>query len=188
MRVHELRDELASTGVRCKGIAKIEFARLEPLPGARHLHAIGETLPKDAHKVAHFCSMCGPHFCSMKITQDVRDYAKEHGVDEQAALAEGMAEMADWLELAVAVEDVVLRVLAEMKPGRVIKKDTLADPGRGIGDESRCRFARASPVLPPSSCRPVFWSSCPRRRPWRSPPRLRSQGDPAGYPCRASSA
>ncbi len=51
-----------------------------------------ETLPKDAHKSAHFCSMCGPNFCSMKITQDVRDYAREHGVaDEAAALAEGMA-------------------------------------------------------------------------------------------------
>ena len=57
---------------------------------AREYH--DETLPKDAHKVAHFCSMCGPHFCSMKITQDVRDYAKEHGVDEEAALSEGMAE------------------------------------------------------------------------------------------------
>ena len=51
-----------------------------------------ETLPKDAHKVAHFCSMCGPHFCSMKITQDVRDYAAEHGVDETVALEAGMAE------------------------------------------------------------------------------------------------
>lgn len=51
-----------------------------------------ETLPKEAHKVAHFCSMCGPHFCSMKITQDVRDYAAEHGVDETAALEAGMAE------------------------------------------------------------------------------------------------
>ncbi|RDZ26148.1 phosphomethylpyrimidine synthase ThiC [Lysobacter silvisoli] len=59
---------------------------------AREYH--DETLPKDAHKVAHFCSMCGPHFCSMKITQDVRDYAKEHGVDETAALGEGMAEKA----------------------------------------------------------------------------------------------
>lgn len=57
---------------------------------AREYH--DETLPKDAHKVAHFCSMCGPHFCSMKITQDVRDYAKEHGMGEDAALAEGMAE------------------------------------------------------------------------------------------------
>ncbi len=53
-----------------------------------------ETLPKDAAKHAHFCSMCGPHFCSMKITQDVRDYAKEHGVDEVAALDAGMAEKA----------------------------------------------------------------------------------------------
>ncbi|HSX63305.1 MAG TPA: phosphomethylpyrimidine synthase ThiC [Pseudoxanthomonas sp.] len=51
-----------------------------------------ETLPKDAHKLAHFCSMCGPHFCSMKITQDVRDYAAEHGVDEGTALDAGMAE------------------------------------------------------------------------------------------------
>ena len=53
-----------------------------------------ETMPKEAHKLAHFCSMCGPHFCSMKITQDVRDYAAEHGVDEQAALQVGMAEKA----------------------------------------------------------------------------------------------
>ncbi len=53
-----------------------------------------ETLPKDAAKHAHFCSMCGPHFCSMKITQDVRDYAKNHGVDETAALEKGMAEKA----------------------------------------------------------------------------------------------
>jgi len=45
-----------------------------------------ETLPKDAHKVAHFCSMCGPKFCSMKITQDVRDYAASLGDNEKAAL------------------------------------------------------------------------------------------------------
>ncbi|WP_313400437.1 phosphomethylpyrimidine synthase ThiC [Stenotrophomonas sp.] len=51
-----------------------------------------ETLPKEAHKLAHFCSMCGPHFCSMKITQDVREYAAEQGVDEAQALATGMAE------------------------------------------------------------------------------------------------
>ncbi|WP_225737309.1 phosphomethylpyrimidine synthase ThiC [Dyella acidiphila] len=57
---------------------------------AREFH--DETLPKDAHKSAHFCSMCGPKFCSMKITQDVRDYAAEHGVDEGAALQEGMDE------------------------------------------------------------------------------------------------
>jgi len=52
-----------------------------------------ETLPKDSAKVAHFCSMCGPHFCSMKITQDVRDYAQQKGVEEAQALGEGMKEM-----------------------------------------------------------------------------------------------
>jgi phosphomethylpyrimidine synthase len=44
-----------------------------------------ETLPKEAHKVAHFCSMCGPKFCSMKITQDVRDYANGLGANGQGA-------------------------------------------------------------------------------------------------------
>lgn len=51
-----------------------------------------ETLPKDSMKVAHFCSMCGPHFCSMKITQDVRRYAEEHGLDTEKALKQGMQE------------------------------------------------------------------------------------------------
>ena len=54
-----------------------------------------ETLPKDAHKVAHFCSMCGPNFCSMKITQDVRDYAASQGiVNADEALNQGMADKA----------------------------------------------------------------------------------------------
>jgi len=52
-----------------------------------------ETLPKDSAKVAHFCSMCGPHFCSMKITQDVRDYAEQKGMEETQALDQGMKEM-----------------------------------------------------------------------------------------------
>jgi len=51
-----------------------------------------ETLPKDSMKTAHFCSMCGPHFCSMKITQDVRDYAAAQGVSAQEALQKGMQE------------------------------------------------------------------------------------------------
>ena len=55
---------------------------------AREFH--DETLPAEGAKVAHFCSMCGPHFCSMKITQDVRKYAEENGLNEDAALAEGM--------------------------------------------------------------------------------------------------
>ena len=54
-----------------------------------------ETLPKDSAKVAHFCSMCGPHFCSMKITQDVRDYAEQKGLEEEKAIEEGMKEMSD---------------------------------------------------------------------------------------------
>lgn len=53
-----------------------------------------ETLPQDGAKQAHFCSMCGPHFCSMKITQDVRDYADKLGVDEKEALQKGMQEKA----------------------------------------------------------------------------------------------
>ena len=55
---------------------------------AREFH--DETLPKDSAKVAHFCSMCGPHFCSMKITQDVRDYAAAQGLSAEAALNQGM--------------------------------------------------------------------------------------------------
>ncbi len=55
---------------------------------AREFH--DETLPKDSAKVAHFCSMCGPHFCSMKITQDVRDYAEKQGISEVDALKKGM--------------------------------------------------------------------------------------------------
>jgi len=60
---------------------------------AREFH--DETLPAQGAKVAHFCSMCGPHFCSMKITQDVRDYAAQLGVQEEAALAAGMKEKAE---------------------------------------------------------------------------------------------
>ncbi|GAB1232651.1 phosphomethylpyrimidine synthase ThiC [Ferrigenium sp. UT5] len=55
---------------------------------AREFH--DETLPKESAKIAHFCSMCGPHFCSMKISQDVRDFAAKEGLDEQAALLKGM--------------------------------------------------------------------------------------------------
>jgi len=54
-----------------------------------------ETLPQEGAKLAHFCSMCGPHFCSMKITQDVRDYAAKQGVTEDAALEKGMKEKSE---------------------------------------------------------------------------------------------
>ena len=66
---------------------------------AREFH--DETLPKEGHKQAHFCSMCGPHFCSMKITQDVRDYAEAKGIDDAArAIDEGMAEKAQEFQRA----------------------------------------------------------------------------------------
>ena len=61
---------------------------------ARAFH--DETMPKESGKVAHFCSMCGPKFCSMKITQDVRDYAKEHGLDDESkAIEVGMHEQSE---------------------------------------------------------------------------------------------
>ena len=73
-----------------------ERTRLRDLVGsldpvtAREFH--DETLPAEGAKTAHFCSMCGPHFCSMKITEDVRKYAAEQGVSEQEALQKGMEE------------------------------------------------------------------------------------------------
>jgi phosphomethylpyrimidine synthase len=55
---------------------------------AREFH--DETLPKESAKIAHFCSMCGPHFCSMKISQDVRDFAAKEGLSAEMALEKGM--------------------------------------------------------------------------------------------------
>ncbi len=60
---------------------------------AREFH--DETLPQEAAKKVHFCSMCGPHFCSMKITEDIRKYAQEKGITEQEAIQLGMAEKSD---------------------------------------------------------------------------------------------
>ena len=51
-----------------------------------------ETLPAEGAKTAHFCSMCGPHFCSMKITEDVRKYAAEHGLTDAEAIESGLQE------------------------------------------------------------------------------------------------
>jgi phosphomethylpyrimidine synthase len=59
---------------------------------ARAFH--DETLPAEGAKVSHFCSMCGPHFCSMKITQDVRDYAAAQGLKDEEAVKQGLAEKA----------------------------------------------------------------------------------------------
>ena len=61
---------------------------------AREFH--DETLPAAGAKLAHVCSLCGPHFCSMKITQDVREYAATHGIaEETAAIAQGLREKAE---------------------------------------------------------------------------------------------
>jgi phosphomethylpyrimidine synthase len=59
---------------------------------ARSFH--DATMPKEAHKVAHFCSMCGPNFCSMKITQDVREYARAKGIEADQAIKDGLNEKA----------------------------------------------------------------------------------------------
>jgi phosphomethylpyrimidine synthase len=59
---------------------------------AREFH--DETLPSEGAKTAHFCSMCGPHFCSMKITEDVRKYAAEQGITEEAAIEKGLKQKA----------------------------------------------------------------------------------------------
>ncbi len=69
---------------------------------ARSYH--DETLPAEQAKTAHFCSMCGPHFCSMKISQDVRAYAAEHGVGDEAAIELGMKEKsAEFVDLGASV-------------------------------------------------------------------------------------
>ena len=69
---------------------------------AREFH--DETLPQHGAKLAHFCSMCGPHFCSMKITEDVRKYAAEQGIAEEEALKKGMeAKAAEFVESGAEV-------------------------------------------------------------------------------------
>jgi len=87
----QLRDNLLSK-------ARFEFRwedqfnlSLDP-DTAREFH--DETLPMEGAKTAHFCSMCGPHFCSMKITQDVREYAEKIGLADEEALKKGMEEKA----------------------------------------------------------------------------------------------
>src|SRR5690606_10729867 len=60
---------------------------------AREFH--DATLPAEGAKVAHFCSMCGPHFCSMKISQEVRDYADKEGLNDKEALEKGMQEKSE---------------------------------------------------------------------------------------------
>ncbi|MCL2657670.1 MAG: phosphomethylpyrimidine synthase ThiC [Betaproteobacteria bacterium] len=71
------------------------------------------TLPQQGAKVAHFCSMCGPHFCSMKITQDVRDFAAAQGINENEALEKGMeAKSVEFVQTGAKVyhKDALLKV------------------------------------------------------------------------------
>jgi phosphomethylpyrimidine synthase len=68
---------------------------------ARAFH--DETLPAEPAKTAHFCSMCGPRFCSMRITQDVREYAEKHGLDESVALEAGLRDKAQEFRQAGAL-------------------------------------------------------------------------------------
>ncbi|MEK6615015.1 MAG: phosphomethylpyrimidine synthase ThiC, partial [Bacteroidota bacterium] len=99
----QLRDNLLSK-------ARFEFRwqdqfnlSLDP-DTAKEFH--DETLPQDGAKTAHFCSMCGPHFCSMKITQDVREYAEKIGLAEEEALKKGLEEKAK--EFAEAGNEIYL--------------------------------------------------------------------------------
>ena len=93
----DLAKGLPGAQVRDNAISKARFEfrwedqfnlSLDP-ERAREYH--DRTMPHEAHKVAHFCSMCGPHFCAMKITQDVRDYAESHRIEDvSVAVEEGM--------------------------------------------------------------------------------------------------
>src|SRR2546422_7232415 len=82
--------DVAVTGVQTCALPIFNLS-LDP-ETAREFH--DETLPQEGAKVAHFCSMCGPHFCSMKITQDVRDYAAKLNLEENHAVAVGLEEKA----------------------------------------------------------------------------------------------
>ncbi len=88
-----------------------------------------ETLPKDAHKTAHFCSMCGPKFCSMKITQEVRDYASTHGVDAEQAAEVGMAEMSAQFRAGGGEVYVPVPAPGRPKPGQASSGGSAGDAG-----------------------------------------------------------
>ena len=83
------RDDALSTA-RFEFRWRDQFALSLDPDTAREFH--DETLPAEPAKTAHFCSMCGPKFCSMRISQDIRDYAAEHGLDTVEAIEAGMAE------------------------------------------------------------------------------------------------
>ncbi|ASU77343.1 phosphomethylpyrimidine synthase ThiC [Actinopolyspora erythraea] len=90
-RAQERDDELSKARFEFRWNDQFNLS-LDP-DTARAYH--DETLPAEPAKTAHFCSMCGPKFCSMKITQDVRDYAEKHGLDSVDAIEAGMREKAE---------------------------------------------------------------------------------------------
>ncbi|MFN2614809.1 MAG: phosphomethylpyrimidine synthase ThiC [Actinomycetota bacterium] len=90
-RAHEWDDALSKARFEFRWEDQFNLS-LDP-ETARAYH--DETLPAEPAKKAHFCSMCGPHFCSMRITQDVREYAKQHGLDETRVLEAGLKEKAE---------------------------------------------------------------------------------------------
>ncbi len=88
-------DPVTARDSRAVGQTEKNFAKRKPEgqgSGRRPSQFHDETLPQEGAKTAHFCSMCGPHFCSMKITEDVRKYAAEQGIAEEEALKKGMEE------------------------------------------------------------------------------------------------
>jgi phosphomethylpyrimidine synthase len=88
-------DPVTARDSRAVGQPEKNFAKRKPEGrgrGRRPSQFHDETLPQEGAKTAHFCSMCGPHFCSMKITEDVRKYAAEQGIAEEEALKKGMEE------------------------------------------------------------------------------------------------
>jgi len=89
-RAHEWDDALSKARFEFRWRDQFALSLDPETAGAMH----DETLPADGAKVAHFCSMCGPKFCSMRITQDVRDYAKAHGLAPEGALKVGLEEKA----------------------------------------------------------------------------------------------
>ena len=101
---------------------------------AREYH--DETLPKEAHKVAHFCSMCGPKFCSMKITQDVRDYAATLNDPAGAARRGGEAGMA---EMSKKFRDMGGEVYVEARRGEGEQQGVLED-GAQFSTVVACRM------------------------------------------------
>ena len=107
---------------------------------ARHFH--DETLPKDAHKVAHFCSMCGPKFCSMKITQDVRDFAALQNARVGEAIAELQEEVGS-IDPDAGMEEMSAR-FKQMGGELYIEAETAADSNAKSPDEKSRAAVKAA--------------------------------------------